>query len=320
MSTTGLTIILFSVVAGVVLMGAVGCFIIIRRKKLGQDLTTWKMTPFPKVHCGGAVVAVKKLWSRGEGRRGEARLGGEEPRRHQDQIPQYGAAITITAQQKKRLHDFSRKSSSFVFTLIASYMISSSEPLYSTGHIPCLATLGLFITVELTLSKQTMTLQVASNLVTLSGAIQFILIHIMLVSFNEYYGLAALLVPLLLIAVAIKQAYKHVGGTNDDGSDKQQLESDTTVFDSIFDFASDTVNLGGLAAMFSGRYMASPATIVGFVFFFTVVLGIYLMMITTVRTAALTPHAKYLIVLLKALRWITVITAMIHVGRSSGGD
>ncbi|KAJ1254492.1 hypothetical protein BS78_K050100 [Paspalum vaginatum] len=90
--------ILLSVVASVVLMGAVGCFVL-RRKKRGQDLTTWKMTLFHKVDfsecdvltelrdenvigsggsgkvyrvhlrgCGGAgaVVAVKKLWSRGK--------------------------------------------------------------------------------------------------------------------------------------------------------------------------------------------------------------------------------------------------------------
>jgi len=90
--STGL-IILFSVVAGVILVGAVGCFII-RRKTRRRDLTTWKVTPFRKVdftesdilsklreenvigsggsgkvyrvHLGGAVVAVKKLWSRGK--------------------------------------------------------------------------------------------------------------------------------------------------------------------------------------------------------------------------------------------------------------
>ncbi|RLN08546.1 receptor-like protein kinase HSL1 [Panicum miliaceum] len=93
--STGL-IILLSVVAGVILMGVVWCFII-RRKTRGNDLTTWKVTPFRKVDftesdilnklreenvigsggsgkvyrvhlggCGGAVVAVKKLWSRGK--------------------------------------------------------------------------------------------------------------------------------------------------------------------------------------------------------------------------------------------------------------
>ncbi|RCV04780.1 hypothetical protein SETIT_1G028700v2 [Setaria italica] len=91
--TTGL-IILFSVVAGVLLIGAVGCFVI-RRKTRERDLMTWKVTPFRKVDFtesdiltklgeenvigsggsgkvyrvplrGGAVVAVKKLWSRGK--------------------------------------------------------------------------------------------------------------------------------------------------------------------------------------------------------------------------------------------------------------
>jgi len=93
--STGL-IILFSVVAGVILMGAVGC-VVIRRRTRRRDLTTWKVTPFRKVDFteidilgklreenvigsggsgkvyrvhlggrGGAVVAVKKLWGRGK--------------------------------------------------------------------------------------------------------------------------------------------------------------------------------------------------------------------------------------------------------------
>jgi kinase len=100
---TGL-IILFSVLAGAILVGAVGCFIV-RRKKQRRDVTSWKMMPFRKldfsecdvltnlrdedvigsggsgkvyrVHlpargrgrgrgCAGTVVAVKKLWSRGK--------------------------------------------------------------------------------------------------------------------------------------------------------------------------------------------------------------------------------------------------------------
>ncbi|XP_062223676.1 receptor-like protein kinase 5 isoform X2 [Phragmites australis] len=97
--STGL-IILFSVLAGVTLLGAVGVgCLIIRRQKRQQDVTVWKMTPFHaldftecdiltelreedvigsggsgkvyRVHLrglGGAgkVVAVKRLWSRGK--------------------------------------------------------------------------------------------------------------------------------------------------------------------------------------------------------------------------------------------------------------
>nr|CDI66503.1 putative hypothetical protein [Saccharum hybrid cultivar R570] len=102
--STGL-VILFSVLAGAILIGAGGCFIVRRKKQQGRDVTSWKMMPFRKldfsecdvltnlreedvigsggsgkvyrVHlpgrerghgggCGGTVVAVKKLWSRGK--------------------------------------------------------------------------------------------------------------------------------------------------------------------------------------------------------------------------------------------------------------
>ncbi|TVU33168.1 hypothetical protein EJB05_24954 [Eragrostis curvula] len=95
--STGLTI-LFSALAGVTLIGIVGCLVILRQKKRQQDLTVWKMTPFRKldftegdvltklreenvigsggagkvyrVHLGrggaGKVVAVKRLWRRGK--------------------------------------------------------------------------------------------------------------------------------------------------------------------------------------------------------------------------------------------------------------
>ncbi|XP_066321562.1 receptor-like protein kinase HSL1 [Miscanthus floridulus] len=95
-------VILFSVLAGAILIGAVGCFIV-RRKKHGRDVTSWKMMAFRKLDfsecdvltnlrdedvigsggsgkvyrvqlpgrgrgrgCGGTVVAVKKLSSRGK--------------------------------------------------------------------------------------------------------------------------------------------------------------------------------------------------------------------------------------------------------------
>ncbi|RCV23692.1 hypothetical protein SETIT_5G027200v2 [Setaria italica] len=95
-------IILFSVVAVVLLIGAVGCFVILRKTR-ERDLMTWKVTPFRKVDFtesdiltklgeenvigssgsgkvyrvqlrGGAVVAVKKLWRRGKA---EEKVGKE---------------------------------------------------------------------------------------------------------------------------------------------------------------------------------------------------------------------------------------------------
>lgn len=64
--------------------------------------------------------------------------------------------------------------------------------------------------------------------------------------------------------------------------------------------------------MVFGNSMVGPVSAVGFLFFYTVALGLYLMMVTTVRTGVLTAHARYLAILLKVLLVITLITALIH--------
>jgi ubiquitin C len=79
-----------------------------------------------------------------------------------------------------------------------------------------------------------------------------------------------------------------------------------------FELSADTVNCGGLITVVFGNSMVGPVTAVGFFFFYTMALGLYLMMVTTVRTAVLKPHAKYLAILLKVLLVITLITALIH--------
>ncbi|OEL37491.1 hypothetical protein BAE44_0001492 [Dichanthelium oligosanthes] len=84
----------------------------------------------------------------------------------------------------------------------------------------------------------------------------------------------------------------------------------------IFDLSSNIVSSGGLISMVLGHYIETHyirgVSAVVFLFFFTVVLGLYLMMVTTVRTEMLTPHATYLDYLQKALLLATLIATLIN--------
>lgn len=87
----------------------------------------------------------------------------------------------------------------------------------------------------------------------------------------------------------------------------------------MFDWSAGIVNCGGLISMILGHYMymvgpnrLTSTSVIGFLFFFTVVMGLYLMMVTTVRTAALTPNLSYLAYLRDILLVGTLIATLIH--------
>ncbi|CAL5008787.1 unnamed protein product [Urochloa decumbens] len=90
--------------------------------------------------------------------------------------------------------------------------------------------------------------------------------------------------------------------------------------DSIFNLSAGVVNFGGLVSMISRHYMGGLDKLVGFFFFFTIVLGLYLMTVTTVRTVPLTLHARNLSYPLEFLLVSTLITTLIYKVPDSGSD
>ncbi|CAO2176160.1 unnamed protein product [Urochloa humidicola] len=95
--------------------------------------------------------------------------------------------------------------------------------------------------------------------------------------------------------------------------------------ESIFNLSAGIVNCGGLISIVLGHYIVGPnqlmeVSAVGFLFFFTVVLGLYLMMVTTVRNAALTLHISQLAFLLMALLMGTLVATLICGVPGSGND
>ena len=166
-----------------------------------------------------------------------------------------------------------------------------------------------------------------SALVYLSCFLLVLVSYLLLVSFNKYYGYAILPVPLLIVTALLR--HKLLPGlmqlqrsNNNEGDHTVDIEipvqahgadeEDGQHFDRIFELSADIVNCGGLITVVFGNSMVGPVSAVGFLFFYTVALGLYLMMVTTVRTVVLTPHAWYLAILLKVLLVITLITALIR--------
>ncbi|KAG2582032.1 hypothetical protein PVAP13_6KG092400 [Panicum virgatum] len=213
------------------------------------------------------------------------------------------------AQQQKRYSNYSRKAISFVMIMGAAYKLSASASL-SIGKIAFMIAVAAIVIADILCS-------------------------------TKDYAYAILPVPLPITAALIHHKHKsrvrhqRTDGeadqaidtenanedvlrgeeNNDNNTDKDRNsddDEDIQHFDGIFETPCIVVTGGSLVAMFGGQYMVGAASPLGFFFFFTVALGLYLMTITTVRTVALTPHATYLEIVLKLLVVITIITAFFH--------
>jgi len=139
------------------------------------------------------------------------------------------------------------------------------------------------------------------------------------VSLNKDYAYAILIVPLMIGAPLLQRKLwpqERQQSTSDDRADEK--------LDDMFDLAVLILNGGNLTVALISivrRFISGPGKpgwpgnyrtgcAAGFLLFFTVVVGLYLMMVTTVRHAALTLHAKYLHNLFIVLVVGTLITTL----------
>jgi hypothetical protein len=174
-----------------------------------------------------------------------------------------------------------------------------------------------------------------SLLTYLSWFLLVLVSYLLLISFNEGYSYAILPVPIPVV-IALLQLNRssralnrdiETGHLNADTEDEavpavnntannQETDQD---LDGIFNLSAGIVNFGGLVSLIFARYMGGPNELtIGFFFFFTIVLGLYLMMATTVRTVALTLHARHLSYLLMFLLVSTLIATLTHKVPDSG--
>ncbi|CAL5023299.1 unnamed protein product [Urochloa decumbens] len=153
-----------------------------------------------------------------------------------------------------------------------------------------------------------------SALVYLSSFLLVTVSYLLLVSFNKDYGYAILPVPLPIVAAFLHHKRRPASARQQGGSNDKAANQD---LERIFELSAGVVNCGGLVSMILGHYLVEPnkpipVTAVGFFFLYTMVLGLYLMMVTTLRNAVLTLHARYLAALLMVLLVSTLVAILIH--------
>ncbi|KAL6843098.1 hypothetical protein ACP4OV_026811 [Aristida adscensionis] len=238
-------------------------------------------------------------------------------------LAKFGHGTGTLANQEECWSKYSRKVLVFAISMAATYYVgAASTTSFSTGEeMAFKIAIGAFFIADATLSIL-MPPKWSIALVYLSWLLLEIVSCLLLVSFSKYYVYAILPVPLpivvALLQLKLKPEAMQPGRARQNG-DVENAEQDQDInrediqrFDRIFELSGDIVNCGGIITVIFGNSIVGPASALGFLFFYTIALGLYLMMITTVRTMALIPHAKHLDNLLKVLLVITLITALIH--------
>ncbi|KAL6843097.1 hypothetical protein ACP4OV_026810 [Aristida adscensionis] len=227
-------------------------------------------------------------------------------------------------QQEQRWSKYSRKVLVFAISMFGTYYLQgpASTTSFSTGEeMAFKIAIGSFFIADATLSIF-MPPKWSTTLVYLSWLLLEIVSYLLLVSFNKYYVYAILPVPLPIVVALLQPKLKpgvmqqRRAHQNDEVQNAQKdhdtNDQDSQHFERIFELSGDIVTYGGIITVIFRNSIVGPASALGFFFFCTIALGLYLMMITTVRTITLIPHAKHLANLLKILLVITLITALIH--------
>ncbi|CAL5010926.1 unnamed protein product [Urochloa decumbens] len=227
-------------------------------------------------------------------------------------------------EQQKRCSKYSQKALMFAITTFMAYLGSSSASSPSNGNTAFkIAMAAFFVAIPIDLISITKTPKWGYALVYLSCFLMVLLSYLLLMSFHKDYSCAIIPVLLLFFAALLhrklRPSARQQNTTNtipDEHLDSDKVDQD---LENIFDWSAGVVNCGGLISMILGHYMyiAGPnhlteVRVIGFLFFFTVVMGLYLMMVTTVRNPDLTFYVVYLCYLRDALLVGTLIASVIH--------
>ncbi|KAG2581293.1 hypothetical protein PVAP13_6KG041000 [Panicum virgatum] len=198
--------------------------------------------------------------------------------------------------------------------------LQKALPFAVTTFLAYVAMAAFFLAVPADLVSMARPPKWGSLLTYLSWFLLVLVSYLLLISFNEGYSYAILPVPIPVV-IALLQLNRsspalnseietgHLNANPEDGTvpavntnneavpavnntaNNEEADQD---LDGIFNLSAGIVNFGGLVSMIFGCYMGGSNELIGFFFFLTIVLGLYLMMVTTVRTVALTLHARHL--------------------------
>ncbi|OEL29748.1 hypothetical protein BAE44_0009233 [Dichanthelium oligosanthes] len=219
---------------------------------------------------------------------------------------------TATAQidddeQRKRRVKYSVRAFLFAISMLGAYLGSASSNLFKVAS----AVYSIAFIADVVFAKKVPSWD--STMVYISSFLLVLASYFCLVSSNKVYAYA--IVPTLLLTVPALVQYmrrsssewQQLSSTNDDEADKE--------LDGILEWSSNVANGSGFASLVLGHFTGPNKTVasavVGFLFFLTAALGIYLMTVTTVRIAPLTAHATHLHKVMIALIVGTVITVVI---------
>ncbi|WVZ62035.1 hypothetical protein U9M48_011825 [Paspalum notatum var. saurae] len=229
-------------------------------------------------------------------------------------------------EQRKRCAAYSQKALVFAVTTFIAYLGSASA---STRHMSFKVAMAAFLLAASTDFVSVKRTPKWGSLLTYHSCFLLVLLsYLLLISFNKAYGYALFPVPLPIVLALVRA--RKLGNTiteaAQDATTNDQVghapiarNGDDQDFDGIFNASAIIVTCGGFIniGLGLGRYVVGPDQViavspVGYLFFFTVALGLYLMMATTVRNAALILHANKLSNVLLVLLLCTLTATWIH--------
>ncbi|CAO2206097.1 unnamed protein product [Urochloa humidicola] len=221
-------------------------------------------------------------------------------------------------EEQKRCFKYSQKALGFAVCTLIGYAsaisLARNKDNESKGNTTFKLAIAPFIVAMCTDLFSLKTKAKQGNLLVYISSFHLVLmLYLIFISFNRDYAYAILFLPLV---VGFSLAQQKIWPEGNRQSTDEKLGKE---LDGIFDLSSLILNwstfISAIMAIFRdlipGENQFISLSPVGFLFFLTIVLGLYLMFISTVRTAALNLRAKYLDVLLMFLLASTVIAALI---------
>ncbi|CAO2200907.1 unnamed protein product [Urochloa humidicola] len=217
---------------------------------------------------------------------------------------------------KERYTKYSQKALGFAVSTFTTYAISATS---TCDAIFIAAAAAFFVAISADLFSWKMKPKQGDALVCLSSFSLVLMTFFIFLSLNKEYGYTILVLPLIIGAALIH--YMLMPEEKKESSESTKDAKADTNLEEIFDFSALILNWGGLISAIIAilrRFISGPDKIklvavcaIGFLFFFAIILGIYLMLATTIRTVTLTLHARYLYVLLRVVLLSTLIVTLI---------
>ncbi|WVZ83905.1 hypothetical protein U9M48_031000 [Paspalum notatum var. saurae] len=209
-------------------------------------------------------------------------------------------------EQQERCSKYSQQAIGFAIPTFSGYVVSESSSTRDTATVKRAVVAAFFVAITADLLSWRMKPERGRVILVYISFFHLLLMTFLVsISFDESYGYAALFVPLIVTAVVLLQRKLRSGGVrrrSTDDDDEQAVSQDCLDF--MFDLSALILNWDSIITIIGGQLpSAGPnncvaASAAGFLFFSTIVLSLFLLMVATVRAKALTAHVKHLDVLL----------------------